>query len=331
MEKSIEKEKMVARLNMLRGLFAILIVIGHCSMRFEKELLPFYIIHKFNMVGVCFFFYVSGFSLLYNLRTKENYLQHFLRNKMLSLFIIALLSQLVSRILAAGILHEKLNINVALLGTFNWYIYEMLIFYLVFYLTYRLKGMDIGGGWIILFIATFIIAVTTLYFFRYGSWTGWTAVYYFSSLSFPFGVAMCEYYETVFVRLEKHKVLYSIGLLFLAAACCVSLVLPQDSFWGGIVLRNLMGICIMSVVTLGVSAVDFKEVPLVGAVISFLTRYSTEIYLYQFCWLDIITKLYHREQQRIDIGYIAVVTGMTLLTALVFRPIDSRITRAVKK
>ena len=106
----------------------------------------------------------------------------------------------------------------------------------------------------------------------------------------------------------------------------MSLVLPQDSFWGGIVLRNLMGICIMSVVTLGVSAVEFKEVPLVGAVISFLTRY-----LYQFCWLDIITKLYHREQQRIDIGYIAVVTGMTLLTALVFRPIDSRITRAVKK
>lgn len=146
MEKSIEKEKMVARLNMLRGLFAILIVIGHCSMRFEKELLPFYIIHKFNMVGVCFFFYVSGFSLLYNLRTKENYLQHFLRNKMLPLFIIALLSQLVSRVLAAGILHEELNINVALLGTFNWYIYEMLIFYLVFYLICRLKGMDFGGG-----------------------------------------------------------------------------------------------------------------------------------------------------------------------------------------
>lgn len=38
-------KEIISRLNFLRGLFASLIVIGHSSMRFEKELLPFYIIH----------------------------------------------------------------------------------------------------------------------------------------------------------------------------------------------------------------------------------------------------------------------------------------------
>lgn len=35
------QKDMLERFNNLRGIFALLIVIGHCSMRFEKEVLPF--------------------------------------------------------------------------------------------------------------------------------------------------------------------------------------------------------------------------------------------------------------------------------------------------
>lgn len=56
-QKSDDSQKeMLQRFNDLRGVFALLIVIGHCSMRFEKEVLPFLFIHKFNMTGVCFSF-----------------------------------------------------------------------------------------------------------------------------------------------------------------------------------------------------------------------------------------------------------------------------------
>ncbi len=325
----INKEEVISRLNMLRGLFAILIVIGHCSQRFEKEILPFFIIHKFNMVGVCFFFFVSGISLTYNFRTRQNYLKNFIKNKVVVLFLFAVLNQVIYHILKAVILNEKLNIRLSFFGEFNWYIYEMIVFYIMFYMVFRFIDKSIVRN-ITLFFLTFLVAVITLYFYKYGEWAGWSQAYYISSFSFPFGILMSEYFESIMNRLNKHIVIYCILLVCVAAVCCVSLALPRDSFLGGVILKNIMGICIMTVVTVMVSIVDIRKIPVVGAVILFLTGYSTEIYLYQFCWLDIIARLYERSGVEINIGYIVLVTGVTVLTAVVMRRVDWYILKYVK-
>lgn len=325
----INKKEVISRLNMLRGLFAILIVIGHCSQRFEKEILPFFIIHKFNMVGVCFFFFVSGLSLTYNFRTRQNYLKNFIKNKVVVLFLFAVLNQVIYHILQAAILNEKLNISLSLLSEFNWYIYEMIVFYIMFYIVFRFIDKSIVRN-ITIFFITFLVAVITLYFYRYGKWSGWSMAYYISSFSFPFGILMSEYFESIMSRLNKHIVIYCILLVCVAAGCCVSLAFPRDSFLGGVILKNIMGICIMTVVTVMVSIVDIRKIPVVGAVILFLTGYSTEIYLYQFCWLDIIARLYERSGVEINIGYIVLVTGVTVLTAVVMRRVDGYILKYVK-
>ena len=174
------------------------------------------------------------------------------------------------------------------------------------------------------------LKVITLYFYKYGEWAGWSQAYYISSFSFPFGILMSEYFESIMSRLNKHIVIYCILLVFAAAVCCVSLALPRDSFLGGVILKNIMGICIMTVVTVMVSIVDIRKIPVVGAVILFLTVYSTEIYLYQFCWLDIIARLYERNGVEINIGYIVLVTGVTVLTAVVMRRVDGYILKYVK-
>ena len=163
----INKKEVISRLNMLRGLFAILIVIGHCSQSFEKEILPFFIIHKFNMVGVCFFFFVSGISLTYNFRTRQNYLKNFIKNKAAVLFLFAVLNQVIYHILKAVILNEKLNIRLSFFSEFNWYIYEMIVFYIMFYMVFRFIDKGIVRN-IILFFLTFLVAVITLYFYKYG-------------------------------------------------------------------------------------------------------------------------------------------------------------------
>ena len=326
---SINKEEVISRLNMLRGLFAILIVIGHCSANFEKEILPFFIIHKFAMVGVCFFFFVSGISLTYNFRTRQNYLKNFIKNKVVVLFLFAVLNQVIYHILKAVILNEKLNIRLSFFSEFNWYIYEMIVFYIMFYMVFRFIDKGIVRN-IILFFLTFLVAVITLYFYKYGEWAGWSQAYYISSFSFPFGILMSEYFESIMSRLNKHIVIYCILLVCVAAGCCVSLAFPRDSFLGGVILKNIMGICIMTVVTVMVSIVDIRKIPVVGAVILFLTGYSTEIYLYQFCWLDIIARLYERSGVEINIGYIVLVTGVTVLTAVVMRRVDGYILKYVK-
>lgn len=329
MAVQVNKEEVISRLNMLRGLFAILIVIGHCSPRFEKEILPFFIINKFAMVGVCFFFFVSGISLTYNFRTRQNYLKNFIKNKVIVLFLFAVLNQVIYHILQAVILNEKLNISLSFFSEFNWYIYEMIVFYIMFYIAFRFIDKSIVRN-IALFFLTFLVAVITLYFYKYGEWSGWSGAYYISSFSFPFGILMSEYFESIMSRLNKHIVIYCILLVLIAAVCCVSLALPRDSFLGGVILKNIMGICIMMVVTVIVSVIDIGKIPVIGTVILFLTGYSTEIYLYQFCWLDIIERLYEKNGMEINTGYIVLVTGVTVLTAMVMRRADGYILKYVK-
>ena len=208
-------KEIISRLNFLRGLFAILIVIGHCSIVFEKELLPLYLIHKFNMVGVCFFFFASGVSLTYNFYHKQGYLKHFLRNKALYLFIVAFLSLLAGNLLKAVILKVSLNWGIVLLTQFNWYIYEILIFYFTFYFVYSKVQKKYYRELIILAV-TVVICFTTIYFDRHGEWGGWGKSYYISCFSFPYGIIIGEHFDQIKRKFCGHVLIYSAALFWLA-------------------------------------------------------------------------------------------------------------------
>lgn len=80
-------------------------------MEFKKELLPLLIIHKFNMVSVCFFFIVSGISLTYNYYNKKGYLVGFLKNKVIKILLFATICEIVERILKGLISGNDLFID----------------------------------------------------------------------------------------------------------------------------------------------------------------------------------------------------------------------------
>ena len=71
MNNLADEKTVLDRMNYLRGLFAILIVIGHCSMQYTKEVMPWVIIHKSNMISVAFFFIVSGWASAFNYYNKK--------------------------------------------------------------------------------------------------------------------------------------------------------------------------------------------------------------------------------------------------------------------
>lgn len=124
----------ITRINSLRGLFAIMIVIGHCSMYFEKELFPLMLIHKFNMVSVCFFFMASGISLSYNLEHKKDYLKGFVRKKIFLLMVFSFMAQVIGEVLKGIVLYEPIMFGLRMITRWNWYIYEMAVLYLIFYI-----------------------------------------------------------------------------------------------------------------------------------------------------------------------------------------------------
>ena len=322
-------EEIMHRLNFLRGLFAILIVIGHCSMKFKKELLPFYIIHKFNMVGVCFFFFVSGLSLTYNFYHKQGYLKYFLRNKAVFLFVLSLISVGGGNLLKTVILGTQLDWNVTLLTQFNWYVYEMIVFYIAFYLLYSMITVPHYRE-ILMAVITVGICFITIYFCRYGTWSGWTQSYYTSSFSFLFGIVLGEHYDKIGKKFCRHGLIYSVVLLLVGMGCCVSLKLP-DTNWGGALLKNLMGICVMALVTEFVVFISPQDIPILGRIISFLTKRSTEVYLYQFCLLSIVAELYARNNMEIDISYILVVVVSVCVLSSIMHYIDGWVGKLVKR
>lgn len=321
-------KEIIHRLNCLRGLFAILIVIGHCSMAFEKELLPFLITHKFNMVGVCFFFYISALSLTYNFYNKQGCLKHFVRNKIVFFIMIACVSMLVGNLLKTIFLQVPLYLNVAMLTTFNWYVYEMIVFYFLFFALYSLIDKPVHRE-ILMTVITLGICLFTIYSDRYGSWTGWTKSYYLSCFSFPFGIIMGEHYAQIKRKFCKHRLIYSIILFLVSLGCCISLILP-DSNLGGVLLKNLMGICVMALVTVFVAFINLQSIPIAGSIISFLTEQSAEIYLYQFSVLDIVQKLYEKNNMTIDISYILISVAGVCMTAYVMRYVDAWIAGKIK-
>ena len=321
--------QVIARINMLRGLFAILIVLGHCSMRFEKELFPLMFIHKFNMVSVCFFFMASGISLSYNFEHKEGYLKGFIRNKIILLAVFALIAQLIGKAISSIVLGEYFALDVRILTGMNWYIYEMAVLYLIFYMVNKYVKKSVVKE-TLFYLSALIICLVTLYFFRHGSWEGWSPAYYYSTFSFPFGITLYLHFDAIQKSLMRHPLPKAIVLLCVAVSTCISLTMPNDSIWGGVFLRNTMGGCIMTLLFMFLNYVDVNENSVIGKAVSFLTGFSTEIYLYQFCLLELWASVYGRMRWDINLTYVCAVTGSTIVLGYVMHFVDAGIAKAVK-
>lgn len=283
--------------NALRGLFALEIVVGHV-IRYESTLL--YPLGKFMIISVAFFFFVSGWGLCRSFHTKDRYLEHFLLPKCGYLLALSLIAYLIRILvfLCSGRLHFDRNIFQDYLSCTNWYIWELLFFYLLFYLIYKYVKK-----YRILLIALITFSAITAVFF-----IDMPQGYYSSALAFPAGLLFYEYFSAVtgFFQKPAGKILvFLTSLLGLS-----SLLLGADSLLGMVYLRNLMclsALCILFYV------LTYFEVN--NLFLKKLGKYSTEIYLYQFIFLELFSA---QSDWRIRM---LLVCFLTLLTAVILHPI----------
>lgn len=171
-------------------------------------------------------------------------------------------------------------------------------------------------------VSSIIICLITLYFYRNGHWEGWTSAYYFSTLSFALGISLNMHFDCIRGILMRRPLFVGLILLCIGALSCVSLALPKDSVLGGILLRNIMGACIMLVLFLIVNYVDVVKLPVVGRIVSFLTGFSTEIYLYQFCFLGLWVSVYREMGVNVDLTYVFAVVVSTLFLGYFMHFVD---------
>lgn len=304
----VEKNIYLNRLNSLRGLFALEIVIGHV-VRSEDTIL--FLFGKFMIISVAFFFFVSGFGLVSSYEMKSGYLKGFLAKKLVYLFEIAILALGVNTIVdaacknALGYYPPAANVFLWFVKNTNWYLFELGFFYILFYVSFKfIKKYSV----FFIFMSTIVLA--TIVFLM-----GWTEMWYASAMGFPAGVIFGKYYDKIiwFLKAIWGK-LFTLVLTLLGLA---SQLLRTESLAGMVYLRNVMCIACLLLLTYIISRYSLEN-----KVSMILMAYSTEIYLFQFVWLKLTESYGICWQLRLP----AVLAG-TMFTAFIMHPLFVKLRR----
>ncbi len=319
-----------ANINSIRGLMAIMIVMGHTALHMDKAPVLFMMMHKLSMLIVCYFFFVSAWGMVQSYHHNANYLKGFLPRKCFGILKLAIAALIITELVYTLIMgrYEDFSSVTAWVESLytrtNWYIFEMLFFYLVFYavfyavfcIAYRMsngKGTNVTDGIIKLRrMRVLLVTVITIVAMVILIATGMEKPYYISILAFPWGIIISEYWDCVSEWMSKRKILVIIAALICAAIGAYGIKLP-DSSYIGIVLKNLCGIASVTLI-----AVAAGHIYLRGRIIKYLTGISGWMYVLQFPILDAIDYIFEKNSLTIGVLYAVAVLIVDIVISSLF-------------
>lgn len=182
--------------NSMKGLFAVSIIFCHLSEMPNVE--SFYFFRGTGNLAVSMFFFLSGYGLMCSY--EKNGLNNFFKKRFSTVLIPFLFVQLFSFILfhylpaVQGLTEETYNIKNLLLKfvksgstlTINaWYIYEILLMYLEFWLAFKIGGKNKKAGTILIVVFTLL---TTVFFGVLTYKTEWKQFWAYSLPAFAYGI-----------------------------------------------------------------------------------------------------------------------------------------------
>jgi len=314
--KVTSKSAFLGRLNSLRGIFAIEIIIGHC-VRYDSSILsPF---GHFMLVSVGFFFFASGMGLTLSYESKNDYLDSFITNRFFKLIYIAIIALLFTTIIAyispiktafTSIPNSLKAFVCAFFSRTNWYIRELLLLYLFFFIVFKLAKKHQG---LIIFFSCVLIS-----FVLYS--LGYTRCWYASISCFPLGIIVCQQYDKTITFLNT-----LIGKVLIISSLVMGLLSPllnnsisqymninfATSEFIFSVGNNFLCIGFILLLLLFLQYFNFTN-----PIMNFLSKYSTELFVFQFVFVEIAKKM-----QLSYIMKIAFVLLFDLLFSIAFHRI----------
>lgn len=234
----------LGQMKYLQGFFVVCIFLHHAA---QKTCAPWhnprFIVHgldpfvPYGYFFVALFFFCSGYGLYKSWQTKQDYLKHFVRRRILPVIIAFYISEIIYTVIRL-LMGEKMNAGGLItyilgirLGNFNaWYAIIIPFFYLFFYLAFRFCKKDTTA---ILWVWGAVIAYTVFSLFidhnNYwisGEW------WYNSVWLFPLGLTFAKHQEKALPHIKKFYWLYL--LLAIVAVCAfdkLSDVLTNGCGW----------------------------------------------------------------------------------------------------
>ena len=182
---------------------------------------PITIFNSFGILFTSIFFFSSGYGLVTSYLSKENYLKDFFLKrytKLLVPFAITNVIYLMPLGLAEGRIHTWVDtlmalFGIALMNTNAWFIVEILIFYLVFFLSFKfIKNKR--NSIIAITIFTFVLVTVSLFLGHDHTYIGgmwfmgeW---WYNTSLLFPLGLIVGFNKDRIIKFLQKFYLLIAL-------------------------------------------------------------------------------------------------------------------------
>lgn len=304
-EKPLSQSRTLA----LRGICAFEIMLGHIGIVTDSIFL--YANRKAGILIVGVFFLLSGYGLMYSLQTKENYMHGFFKKRVWKLLQPALIIYWVYMIMDVISSTDSISGSTILKyitfynfpTTLNWYVTEILVLYILFFVLYRILKIKYAN--LLLLTACTIFAIFANVVELANPWYG-------STFCFPLGILYAQYEERILNFIKRHYISTILSSSLLTVLGIVIFFFLADfSFVSNVIGRSIASIffCILVVALL-------LKWTIGNRITVFLGNISYELFLVHEL---IINKHFHAN--------VIINTGIVILLSITAAHIFYRINR----
>lgn len=297
--------------NILRGIFAFCIMGGHISLYWNAHFESSSITSFWMTIGTwsaAVFFFLSGYGLAVQNNTRANYLQGFLKKRFLKILFPAITILLIYYLVLGhcapiwDILKDYPQKNP--LNSNSWFIWAILYFYFIFWLS---------GRWISSLPVSFVLLLLGTVFYAglldlVLHFSGW---WFYSCILFPIGVAW-GYWGRCLEPVVKKYFWALLPIVWLGFGILYLRILPSV-FLPYILVMWLTSICWV----LGVLLVGMKFQSR-GRFWQFLGKISLELYLIHGLWLTVCDRPFLWSHPW---AFPVSVCGLSIVSAAVFHKV----------
>lgn len=212
----------------MKGYLVVYVLIHHFSQRMEMQgaMRPFTCV---GYICVAFFFFASGYGLTMGYLKRKS-LSHFLRNRFMRIYLPFVIANLITAFLYFLLSETKYSIADTLLTSITlrtiyrheilWYLAAQLIFYLLFYISFRLPNKQ----WQKMLSLTILILCYIVVCYRMNAGFWW----YNTALCFPVGSAVALYKTQIETLLSQH---FAVTALLLSSVAVITWHLAYQQIW----------------------------------------------------------------------------------------------------
>ncbi len=269
----------------LKGICAVEIMLGHLGLFIDSPFL--YPFRKAGILVVGVFFFLSGYGLTIKAKRDIGVLQKDMRNKIAHLLGWLFMTNIIYMMYDIFFQHEKYSLAKAIqtilgIGLINypsWYLYELILFYILFMLLNR---------WIPQYLPSVLIIVTIVCI-HIGYCTGMGDPWYGSSLCFPLGI-VCQILETKFIAVFSDKPWKYWGTLVVLAVCLLLglggfYIWGEETYIGNVFCRNLASLAFTALIYFVLYRFMVK-----GKIYLWISDISLHIYLLHMLVIEVFLK-----------------------------------------